>query len=166
MNKMGFAFFVVFLTVTVTSFYSETVSDTGKVLLVYDGMKGKPSPFVERFRAAFREAGIAFEEASAEDLGSGDLSGYECVVIHGMVMAFNGMSPVRDWLKGSPNLQGTNVRIFVTASRWFNDDLARELSDLVAKDGGEVVDAVSAATRRLSDAEKGELVRSQVDALK
>jgi hypothetical protein len=163
---MRFAFFALFLAVTATPFFSETVSETGKVLLVYDGMKGKPSPFVERFRQAFIEAGLAFEEAAAENLGSADLSGYRCVVIHGMVMAFNGISPVRDWLEGKPNLQGVNVRVFVTASRWFNEDLARELSDLASKDGAEVVDAISAATKRLSEAEKGELVRKQIDALK
>jgi hypothetical protein len=83
-----------------------------------------------------------------------------------MVLAFKAKSPVRDWLKRSPDLGGTKILLFVTASRWFNDDLSGELSALLEKNGAQGVDAVSQATKKLSRAEKDDLVAREVEKLK
>ncbi len=164
---IGFVAVFLFCANFVQAVYPETVStDTRKILFVHDGEQNGPTAFEERFRSVFRDTGIAFDEVAAGNADSVDISQYRAIVIHSMVMAFNAKSPVRDWLKRSPDLAGSKTFLFVTASRWFNDELSGELTALLKKDGSEVVDAVSQATKKLSLAEKDDLVARQVEKLK
>lgn len=164
---IGFIAVFLFCANFVQAVYPEAVSaDERKVLFVNDGAQKGSTAFDERFRAVFRDSGIAFDEVSAGNADSVDISQYRAIVIHSMVMALNAKSPVRDWLKRSPALGGTKTFLFVTASRWFNDDLSGELSALLEKDGSRVIDAVSQATKKLSPAEKDDLVAREVEKLK
>lgn len=137
-----------------------------KVLYVYDEVNEQSEPYIANFRSALAAAGVSFDEVTAADLAAGKTSvnpaSYDRVLIHGMVMAFNGKSPVRDWLKKKPALEGTKVSLFVTANRWFLDKLFAQLTGLVKKDGGELVDAVSMATKDTTDAEEKAAVEAQV----
>lgn len=138
----------------------------GKVLYVYDEVNEQSEPYIAHFRSALSAAGVSFDEVTAAELSSGKASvnpaDYDRILIHGMVMAFNGKSPVRDWLKKKPALEGTKVSLFVTANRWFLDNLFSQLTSLVKKDGGDLVDAVSMATKDTSDEQERAAVEAQV----
>ena len=138
----------------------------GKTLFAYDETNEQSAPYVERFREAFAAAGIPFDEATAADLKTKDLAAYDRIVLHGMVMAFNTKSPLRDWLKTAPNLSGKKVYLFVTANRWFLDKLFADLTKLLKKDEADLVDAVSMATKDTSDEEEAAAVRAFVERLK
>jgi hypothetical protein len=141
-------------------------SSAGKVLFIYDEVNQQSSPYVERFREAFAAKGISFDEATAVQVKSKDLSSYTRLVVYGMVMAFNMKSPVRDWLKTAPDLSGKRISLFVTANRWFLQQLVGQLTDLLKKDKAEVVDAVSMATKDLDVQEKSVAVDRLVKELK
>ena len=63
-------------------------------------------------------------------------------------------------------MKSRKVSLFVTANRWFLDNLYRDLTGLLKKDGADVIDAVSQATKNLNEADKLALVREQVSKLK
>ena len=90
----------------------------GKVLYVYDELNDNSRPYIGYFEKALAAEGIAFDEATASQVASMDLSKYRAVLVHGMVMAFASKSPVRDWLKAESRLEGRRVALFVTANRW------------------------------------------------
>jgi hypothetical protein len=138
---------------------------TGKILYVYDEVNKQSTPYIGYFRAALAQDGIAFDEATASQAAKMDLSGYRAVLIHGMVMAFNSRSLVRDWLKAEGRLGGTRVALLVTANRWFLDKLKLQLTELLRKDGALPVDVVSAATKTMDEAAKEAVVRSLVAEL-
>jgi hypothetical protein len=136
-----------------------------KLLFVYDEVNANSSPYIERFEKAFEARGIAYEAASVAELPKKELSEYRGIVIHGMVMAFNAKSPVRDWLKGGPKLEGKKVSLFVTANRWFLDKLHGQLATLLKKDGAELVDSVSMATKTIDETAKNTAVQDFVAKL-
>ena len=137
-----------------------------KALYVYDEVDEHSTPYLGHFRDAFAAEGIAHDEVIAAEAASKDLSQYDAVVVHGMVMAFAMKSPVRDWLKTGPNLAGKKVALLVTANRWFLGTLFGQLSKLAAKTGAATVDAVSMATQKTDAAEETAAVRRQVARLK
>ncbi len=145
---------------------STAQTPAGRALYVYDEVNKESEPYIRRFREALAARGIAFDEAAARDLKGRDLSPYDRIVLHGMVMAFNAKSPVRDWLKTGPNLAGKRVYLFVTANRWFLDKLFRELTDLLEKARAKPVDAVSMATKDADDGEKTAAVKAFVEGMR
>jgi hypothetical protein len=141
-------------------------SPAAKVLYVYDEANDKSKPYIGYLEKALADEGIAFDETTASQVGSMDLTKYSAVLVHGMVMAFASKSPVRDWLKAEKRLEGKKVYLFVTANRWFLDKLYKQLGDLLARDKAGSVDAVSAATKKMDDAAKEAAVRAFVAKLK
>lgn len=137
-----------------------------RVLFVYDEVNEQTEPYIAHFREAFASSGIAFDEAAAGDLVSKDLSRYEVLVLHGIVQAFNGKSPIRDWLKTKPPVAGKRVYLFVTANRWFLDNLFRDLTGLLEKTGAKPVDAVSMATKDTDDAAEKAAVKAFVGRMR
>jgi hypothetical protein len=137
-----------------------------KVLYVYDEVNKNSELYIGYFRKAFNEAGVVFDETAVADIKGKNLADYRAIVMHGMVMAFNSKSELRDWLKTSPDLKDRKVSLFVTANRWFLDNLNRDLTGLLKKDGADVIDAVSQATKNLNEEGKMALVRAQVNKLK
>jgi hypothetical protein len=136
-----------------------------KILYVYDEVNENSRPYIGYFRDAFDQEGIAYDEIAAGEIQSAKLAEYRVILVHGMVMAFNAKSPVRDWLKSSPDLSGKKVSLFVTANRWFLKDLYRDLTALLKKENANVIDAVSAATKDLDGPAKSAAVRKQVKGL-
>ena len=151
------AVFFTILTLTVFGLAAEPPAE--KTLFVYDEVNDQSKPYIGHFREAFVAEGIPFEEATASELKTKDLSPYDTIVLHGMVMAFNTKSPIRDWLKTGPDLSGKRIHLFVTANRWFLDKLFGDLTKLLNKDKADVVDAVSMATKKTTDAEEADAVR-------
>ncbi len=127
-------------------------SPSPRILFVYDEVNEQTEPYIARFRGAFTAYGLPFDEAAAGELKSRDLSRYDVLVVHGIVQAFNAKSPIRDWLKTKPAVTGKRVYLFVTANRWFLDNLFRDLTGLLEKSGAKPVDAVSMATKDTDDA--------------
>lgn len=145
-------------------------SRAGRVLYIYDEVNEQSSPYIGHFRAALAASGVEFDEAAAADLTGSktgalpkvNLASYDRIIVHGMVMAFNSKSPVRDWLKKKPDLSGKKVSLFVTANRWFLDNLFGQLTDLIKKDGADLIDAVSMATKTTTDSDERAAVGAQV----
>jgi hypothetical protein len=141
--------------------------ETGKkTLYVYDEVNKNSTPYITYFKAAFAEKGIAYDEATAAQAASKDLSAYDAIVIHGMVMAFGTKSPVRDWLKRGTKFEGKKVSLLVTANRWKLEKLYDQLTKLLKKDKADVIDAVSMATKDMNEAAKIDAVKTQVGKLK
>ncbi len=137
-------------------------SPAPRVLFVYDEVNEQTEPYIAHFREAFTASGIPFDAAAAGNLKSRDLSRYEVLVLHGIVQAFNSKSPIRDWLKTKPPLAGKRVYLFVTANRWFLDNLFKDLNGLLEKNGAKPVDAVSMATKETDDASEKAAVKAFV----
>lgn len=149
-----------------TAALSLGAQETGKkTLYVYDEVNKNSTPYIAYFKAAFAETGIAYDEVTAAQAASKDLSAYDVIVIHGMVMAFGSKSPVRVWLKDA-KLEGKKVTLFVTANRWKVEKLYDQLSKLLKKDNADVIDAVSMATKDMKEAEKVAAVKTQISKLK
>jgi len=143
-----------------------TAAPRGKVLYLYDEENDQSAPYIRHFREILAAAGIPFDEAVAADLEPKSLSPYRLIVVHGMVMAFNAKSPIRDWLKTGPDLRGKEVSLFVTANRWFLKDLFGQLGRLFKASGAVVVDAVSMATKDTDEAAEREAIKAQIAKLK
>jgi hypothetical protein len=137
-----------------------------KVLFVYDTIDKASAFYVETIRENLKKALFQVDEASSGGLRQKDPSQYRHVVIYGMVMAFNLKSSVRRWLKSQKSLENKNVFIFVTANRWFNENLRKDLAKLATKKRATVVDAVSMATNKVNDAEKREKMMALLSQVK
>jgi hypothetical protein len=166
MKKVLFAACLVATLAQVLSAQAAAPATAGKVLYVYDQVNDKATPYIGHFEASLAAEGIAFDEATAAQAATMDLSSYRVILVHGMVMAFATSSPVRDWLKAEKRLGGKRVALFVTANRWSLDKLYKQLVDLLKKDRAEPVDAISTATKSLDADAKAAAVRSFVARLK
>ena len=137
-----------------------------KVLFVYDSIT-KPSAFyVETIRENLKDASFQVDEASSSALRHKDPSQYSHIVMYGMVMAFNMKSSVRKWLKSQKSLENKKLFIFVTANRWFNENLRKDLVKLASQKNATVVDAVAMATNKVSEAEKREKITALLAQMK
>ncbi len=156
---------VFFATLVIAAGVASAAPD-GKVLYLYDEDNAQSGPYVEHYETAFAAEGIPYDKVTAAALPSVDLSRYQYLVIHGMVMAFNTKSPIRDWLSKGPDLRGKKVSLLVTANRWFLPNLFGQLQDLLKKDKADLVDAVSMATKNTDDAAEAAAVKDQLARLK
>jgi len=134
------------------------------LLYVHDDVNENNKPYIDAFKAAFDAEGIPYVEAAAPAVP--DLSGFDLIVVHGIVRAFNMESPIRDWLKSGPPLAGKKARIFITANRWSLKALEKDIRKLLAKDGAEIVDAVSMATKGVEKAAKDAAVSDFVKRMR
>ena len=145
------------------AFAEQTGSQGPKsVLVVYE----ESQPGIDAWRTLFREelaaANFKTDEKTAAEAVSSDPAKYDQVIIYGTVMAFTTKEPIRDWLEKKQTFSGRPVRLFVTANRWFLKEYHGKLQELLKKDGANVVDAVSAATAKLTDGDKRSLVHDFV----
>ncbi|MBN1128287.1 MAG: hypothetical protein JXA71_04840 [Chitinispirillaceae bacterium] len=137
-----------------------------RILFVYDTIDKSNSFYVATLRELLVAEGYQVKEARAGELLQSGAGPYDRVVIYGMVMAFNWKSMVRDWMKAQTDLSNRKAHVFVTANRWFRENLLRDLVKLTKEKRATVVDAVSMATNKVSDADKKEKMRSFVAGLK
>jgi hypothetical protein len=160
MKKM---FCVAFISMAIIGFMSSQESNTNgivpkKILFAYEESNEKLEPWISRFSGAFSAANLTVDKKAAIDLASADLSKYDLIVIYGAVMAFASKEPLRDWLKAENRLSGKKVALFVTANRWFLKKYDDQLLGLLKKKNATVVDAVSGATKDLTESEKQKIV--------
>jgi hypothetical protein len=133
--------------------------ESPRTLFVYDTLDKDSRFFIQAFRDAFADAGIAFDEAAVEHATVDEMSPYERVIIYSRVMAFNMKSAVRTWVKTMESFKDTKVLICVTAHKWFEEKHRKGLAAQVKKKDGELVDAVAKATAKMSEKEKRAWVR-------
>ncbi|MCX7028314.1 MAG: hypothetical protein NT061_12725 [Spirochaetes bacterium] len=152
---------------TASSNKAAATTDPGKprILLAYELADKNLDPWRAFFRTELDSAGYALEEVEAARLSATTLSNYDLIVIYGAVMAFTFKEPMRDWLNTKPKLAGGKVALFVTANRWFLRKYNDQLLGLLRQADAIIVDAVSTATKALSDDEKRRLVRAFVEKL-
>ena len=144
---------------------AQAPAPAGKLLFVYDEENKYSAPYIQHFRAELKAAGLAFDESSAEGLKGKDLSSYDRILAYAIVQAFAMKEPLRDWLGSNPDLGGKKVSLFVTANRWSLAKLFGQLQGWLKQDGAQVIDAVSMATKDVSDTAKGEAVSRFVAGL-
>ena len=139
---------------------------TGKVLLVYDEIDKSSESYLKTFREELQKMGFTVDEAALKTMKDKDPTSYERIAIYARVMAFTRMSFVRDWILKVKSLKGKRVTLFVTANRWFNEKLMKELAALITNREGTVVDAVSMATKKATVTEKAEKIGAHLSNLK
>lgn len=158
-----------FLSMTVFAFSQQAVSTDASakrtVLFVYEEDNEKLGPWLERFRNEFRSSGVLFDELPAKEVATADVAKYDTIVIYGTVMAFASMEPVRDWLAKETRLSGKKVGLIVTANSWSLKKYYGQLTELLKKKQIVPVDAVSAATKNLTETEKNALVKNSIGAI-
>jgi hypothetical protein len=130
------------------------------MLFVYEAKDKKIDSWVSLFKEELQARNIKADFYLPSELAGKDLSGYDVVVIYGVVQAFTNLEPIRDWLKTKVDLSGKKVHLFVTANRWYLGKYFDQLKKLLAKKNANLADAVSSATQKLSDSEKNELVKA------
>jgi len=136
-----------------------------KILFAYEESNEKLDPWLARFNSAFSAANLTADKKAATDLASADFSKYDLIVVYGAVMAFTAKEPLRDWLTKESGLSGKKVALFVTANRWFLKKYDDQLLSLLKQKNASVVDAVSGATKDLSESEKRKMVGDFVEKL-
>lgn len=135
------------------------------VLFVYDTLDDDTRFYVETFRDYLKESGRGFEEAAVEHAVDSDPAPFDYLVIYSRVMAFDLASPVRKWLRSLNALEGKKVFLFVTAAKWLHEKQRNNLTEIVRKRGGTVVDAVSSATSDMSEEQKREKIERHLSGL-
>ena len=129
-----------------------------KILFAFEESNEKLDPWLSRFNVAFVAANVNVDKKAASELASVDFSKYDLIVVYGAVMAFTSKEPLREWLTKENRLAGTKVALFVTANRWFLKKYDDQLLGLLKKNKVTVVDAVSGATKDLSEIDKQKMV--------
>ncbi|NLD94590.1 MAG: hypothetical protein GX639_18190 [Fibrobacter sp.] len=129
-------------------------------MFVYEEKNELIDFWVEQFKTAFINQNRSVEYVAGADATKKNIESYSSVVIYGAVQAFTFKGPVRDWLKSDVNLAGKKVHLMVTASRWFASDYFKQLKKLLTKKNAETINAVSAATPKMSNTEKTTFVNN------
>jgi len=147
-----------------SSYSSDTVSNGGNdILFVYEEKNEQIDPWVDMFKNAFNEQKRNVEYVVSADAHKKDVELFATVVVYGAVQAFTFKEPVREWLKSDVNLAGKKVALIVTASRWFATDYFDQLKKELTKKKAETVNAVSAATAKMSEDDKATFVSTFIN---
>ena len=159
------AFTLLFAQTSATQVPATDGNHDKKILFAYEESNEKLDPWLARFNNAFSAANLNVDKKAALGLTSTDFSKYDLIIIYGAVMAFTAKEPLRDWLKTENRISGKNVALFVTANRWFLKKYDDQLLSLLKTKNATVVDAVSGATKDLSESEKRKMVGDFVEKL-
>jgi peptidase E len=145
------------------AYSNDTLTNGGNtILFVYEEANEQIDPWVELFKKTFTGQNRSVEYVASADVTKKNIASFSSVVIYGAVQAFTFKGPVREWLKTDINLAGKKVYLIVTASRWFATDYFKQLKKELTKKNAETVNAVSAATAKMTDTEKATFVNNFV----
>lgn len=155
MNKGIFSLFLLlFILLAIHPTQAQEQSDQPRVLFVYDILDNETSFFINTFRKELSTLPCSTDELSLEQSKDSDMSQYNLLVLYSRVMAFDMKSPVRKWVKAIKSFDKKNVALIVTAYRWFNEKHYKEMTKLLKAKDANIVDAVSMATKDLSNEQK------------
>lgn len=151
-----------------TGVYAQQADSSGasKVLFIYDKVDKGTQLYIDTYRERLKATGLTVDEVAVERAKVNDLRPYSTIVLYSRVMAFDNMSPVRDWLKSQKDLGNRNVFLFVTAAAWFYEKHYQKMLKIIKDRNGNVVDAVTMATGRMKDTQKREAVTKHLEKLK
>jgi len=135
------------------------------LLFVYEESNANTDPWLGMLRRNLKSRSMEFEEKSASDLEGVDLASFERVFLYGAVMGFTLKEPLRKWLDSEPDLSGKKVSLLVTANRWFLEKYTLQLEERLEKSGAGNVDAISSATKDLTDEEKETIAVKAIAAI-
>lgn len=144
----------------VSGVVAQEQSVTPRVLFVYDTLDDKSSFFITTFRDELQALPCRVDEAAVEHSAVGDISPYSLLVVYSRIMAFDMKSPVRKWIKKMKSYNATRVALFVTANRWFLEKHFNRVQAMLQSRDADIVDAVSMATKDMTDKEKRAKVRT------
>ena len=136
---------------------------SNRVLFVSDKTDKPAKFFMDAFTEELTAAGVTFSGNAVDAKSMIDDMPYATILVYSQVMAFNNISPVSAWVKAQKSLKGIRLFIFVTANRWFYESRRKKLGKLVKERGGEVVDAVTMATNKMTAEGKRKAVRKMVN---
>jgi len=145
-----------------TTAYAQAQTHEPSVLFVYDTLDDKSSFFITAFRDALKGMPVTVDEAAVEHPVKKEVAAYDAVVLYSRVMAFDMKSPVRTWVEQQKSFNKKKVFLFVTANRWFQEKHFAKLLDMLKKRDATVVDAVTLATKDMTDEKKKAKVRECV----
>jgi hypothetical protein len=151
-----------------TGGHAQQTGGTGEpgVLFVHDKGDAATQPFVNAFREYLKATGLPVDETVVDSIAITDLSPYRTILLYSRVMAFDNMSPVRDWLKKQQDLGNRNVFLFVTANRWFFEKHLKKMKSIITGRNGVIVDAVTMATKNMDTAQKQDAVKKHLEKLR
>jgi len=139
--------------------------ESGDILFLYEESNEHLDPWISRIEKTLSEHQIPFMSSSVTELDASLLESADQILLYGAVMAFSFKEPVRDWLDSEPDLRGKEVLLLVTANRWMLEKYTRQLKERLNPTEAGIIDAISAATKEISDSEKQLLVEQAVSSL-
>lgn len=137
-----------------------------QILFIYDEDNKQIEPYKKMIENELNMNGLQYDMTNVQDIKKKDLRTYDTIIIYSVVMAFNTKSPIRSWLNQTPNISNKKVALLVTANRWFLNNLFNEQMNLLKKQQATIIDAVSSATKDLTQAEKESLIKNFIEGLK
>lgn len=152
--------------VLLLSLASIVCAQSAKTLFIYDEDNPQLEPFRLLLQNELTAQGVGYDSSSIANIANVQLDQYENLILYSAVMAFGMKSPIRDWLKKTPQLQEKKIALIMTANRWSLDKLFKEIRALLTTQKANVVDAVSGATKDLDINGKQRLVHDYVESLK
>ncbi|MCP4604224.1 MAG: hypothetical protein GY847_27500 [Proteobacteria bacterium] len=134
-----------------------------KVLFVYDNLNKRNEPYIAALRDNLKAEGIScidldLREAKHKTV---NLAEYDYVLIYSEVRAFNARIYLRKWLKHTEGFHLTKTAVFVTSSsNRYHCRVAAKISQIITSKQGQIIDAISSATNRISDEDKKKMTKS------
>jgi menaquinone-dependent protoporphyrinogen IX oxidase len=145
--------FVFFL---LLALYAQTENQT-QVLFIYDNLKDSNKISIDALRNKLETAGIAYKEYDLKKSKRDDinLSEYDYILIYSEVRAFKIRRPLRKWLSRTESFKGKKIGAYVTGiTDKYSYRAAKQFKSVITAKDGEIIDAVSSATRKLTEQQK------------
>lgn len=131
----------------------------GHVLFIYDNLKDSNKIYIDAIRNKLDAAGVSYTECDLKKSRKDDIDilDYANILIYSEVRAFKIRRPLRKWLSRTGSFKGKKVGAFVTGvTDKFSYRAATTFKRIITYKDGEVIDAVSSATKKMSDQLKKE----------
>jgi hypothetical protein len=137
-----------------------------RILFLYDEDNEKIEPYKTMIENELNMNGLQYDVSNVQNIQNKDITAYDTIIIYSIVMAFNTNSPIRNWLNTKPDLANKKVGLLVTANRWFLNNLLNGQMNLLKKQQATIIDAVSSATKDLTEPQKAALIKNFIRIVK
>ncbi|HMA99648.1 MAG TPA: hypothetical protein VKS21_01545 [Spirochaetota bacterium] len=141
---------------------TNTVKHTDvNILFIHDCRNAEENVFLEQFRRDLPAAGST-TIATPDQLKDTAVNAadYNCVIIYSEIRAFSLQHSVEKWLEQNNRLHNKKIFILITAKDIkFAKKSLPDLKKNIQRNGGKITDAVTAATQKINDRQRRELVK-------
>ena len=148
------------------SVYAQTDKEKPRVLFIYDNLKDSNTFYIDALKSRLDSAEITYKEHDLKKSKKDSLNfpAYDYILIYSEVRAFKIRRPLRKWLKKTESFKGKKIGAFVTGvTDKYSYRVAKTFQSQISEKEGEVVDAVSSATKKLTEEQKKKKVDSFAD---